>query len=404
MNLSKLLSQSISWCAIASVFFTPISTSLQNIFIIVTCLLVLQNKNFRSQIWDMCRQLWVISAICLFLLTMVGACWSAADSKDILTVVGKYSKLLYLPVLIVAFRDTKTRWWALHAFVLAMLITCIISYLKVVGWCHYHGPDPAFVFRRHIMTGYMMSFAVYLCAFFWIRSQGVGRLIYSFLILLMSYQVLFISMGRASYVIYLMLTILLFAQTVSFKKFVFALAGIGLMTVLTYSSSQIMQQRVYEAVQDWQGFHQQTNANTPVGYRLQFHKFAHHLFLRHPYLGNGTSGFSDAFKKEQPVPAWGPTLFEPHSEFWLVAADWGILGLLCLMSFFIFLSAAAWVRKETRPIALGLIASFLFGCCLDSLLLYGSSGFFFLLLMAICLAEEIPANNSYNPVGMFHAP
>lgn len=390
----------VALCAIGSLFFTPISASFQSIFVILTCVLALVEKNSRHKAWLLCRQSWFISALGLCLLSWVGSLWSSAEIKDIFTVIGKYSKLLYLPLFIIAFRDLKTRFIAIHAFLLAMLITCFISYLKKLGWCHYHGLDPAFVFRNHIMTGYMMTFAAYLSALYAIKTRGKMRVLYGVLVLLLSYQVLFISMGRTSYLTYLLLALLLFAQFLSWRKFLIALIAVGILSAGIYQTSDIMQQRAQEAIHDWKGFHQQTEKNTPVGFRLQFHQFAHQLFNRHPILGNGTSGFSDAFKKEQPVPAWGPTLFEPHSQYWLVAADWGIMGLLFFSGFFISLLIASWPRKETWPIALGLITSFLLGCFLDSLLLYAGTGYFFLILMALCLAGDVEPLPTRHIIGL----
>ena len=46
---------------------------------------------------------------------------------DKILVLEKYSKLLYLPVLLAGLLEERTRKLALHAFLLAMSITCLIS-------------------------------------------------------------------------------------------------------------------------------------------------------------------------------------------------------------------------------------------------------------------------------------
>jgi O-antigen ligase len=223
------------------------------------------------------------------------------------------------------------------------------------------------------------------------------------LILLFSYQVLFIGMGRTSYLTYLLLMTLFVIQVFSWRKLVLALLLVASFVCIIYKESTIMNQRVHEAIQDWQGFHNHTVKDTPVGFRLQFHAYAHTLFNHHPLIGTGTSGFSASFKKDQPVPGWGKkTLFEPHSQYWLMAVDWGLMGLALFISFFVSLLLACWRRVETRSIGLGLIASFLMGSFLDSLLLYSGTGYFFLLFMALSLAggtKTLPASSIVSLVG-----
>ena len=146
-----------------------------------------------------------------------------------------------------------------------------------------------------------------------------------------------------------------------------------------------MQQRTQDAISDWRAYQHAGFKDTPVGFRLQYYAFAHVLFNRHPWIGNGTSGFSDAFNKERPIQSRS-TLFEPHSQYWLVAVDSGVIGLAFLALFFACLFKAIR-HSDLRPIALGMLISFLLGSTADSLLLYAGTGYFFLLFMALCLAD-----------------
>lgn len=383
-----------AYAVIASVFFAPLSSSLQSLSVVLTLCFVLASTPLRQQAQALCSEPWLITAAALFVMSVLASSWSLAPREDILVIIGKYSKLLYLPCFVVAFQSPRTRFLAAHAFIAAMVLTCLISFLKKAGLCHYHGDDPAFVFRKHIMTGYMMAFAVYLSALYWFKSTTLkARIFYSVLILMMSYQVLFIGMGRSSYLIYFLLMMLCVALTFSWRQCLVALCAVVALIVTIYTQSNIMQQRFHEAVYDWKSFHNQTDLNTPVGFRLQFHRFAHRQFDKHPWIGNGTSGLGEAFKIEQPIPAWGERLFEPHSQYWLVAADWGAVGLSLFFSFFLTLLHAVWRLKETRDIAFGMLTSFLLGCFFDSLLLYAGTGYFFLLFMALSLgAKQIPAS------------
>ncbi len=391
----------VSWASagiVSSVFFAPLSSSLQSLSVAFTLVCVLGSPVLRQDAKTLCSKPWFWSVSALFLMSVLASFWSSAPHSDIGVIIGKYSKLLYLPCFVVAFRNQKIRTQAIHAFIAAMVFTCLISFLKKAGLCSYHGPDPAFVFRKHIMTGYMMSFAVYLCTLFFFKAKTLWvRVVYALLIVMMSYQVLFIGMGRSGYLTYFLLMFLSVVLTFSWRKSLWALGVFIFAGTMVYLQSDIMQQRAHEAIYDWRSFHNQTDLNTPVGFRLQFHRFAQTQFLKHPWIGNGTSGLSQAYAIEQPIPAWGTRLFEPHSQYWLVAADWGVMGLFFFLMLFYTFSRATFRSKETRNIAIGMMSSFLLGCFFDSLLLYAGTGYFFLLFMALSLsALEIPANNPHN--------
>ena len=383
-----------AFAMMASAFFLPISASLQSIFFILTFILILLTPNFRAKMISLLPKNWCMSALGLFFLSFIACFWTQASMQDALIVVGKYSKLLSLPLLVIGFQHKQTRIFVIHAFLLAMWVTCVISCLKAAGVVHYHGDDPGFVFRNHIITGYMMAFAAYLSALYAMQTQLKLRWLYLALALLFSYQVLFINMGRTSYVNYLLLLLLFMVQTFSWRKALLAILVALSVFGMIYHQSAIMQARAHEAINDWRHYHENSVKDTPVGFRLQFHDYARTLFHRRPFLGYGTGGFSHAFKQDQPVPGWGETLFEPHSQYWLIAVDWGILGLMCFMGFFVSLFLTSWRHHETRCIAIGLIFTFLLGCALDSLLLYSVTGYFFLLFTALCLAgspESAPA-------------
>ncbi len=104
--------------------------------------------------------------------------------------------------------------------------------------------------------------------------------------------------------------------------------------------------------------------------------------------GNGSASFQYLYHEENPIPARGRELLEPHSQYWLIAAEWGILGLAALTFFFAGLWIACWRLKTMRPLAMAIFLPFVLACYTDSLLLYSGTGYFFLMMMALCLGEN----------------
>src|SRR3990167_10132914 len=156
----------VSLFLIATLFAVPVSTSAESLLLVMAMVFIVLTPDGRASLGTLLSRPWCLSGFCLFFISVLGCIWTSASMHDALVVVGKYTKLLYFPLFVIGFRARETRLLAIHAFLLAMLLTCVISLCIFVHLIDYHGDDPGFVFRNHIMTGYMMAFAAFLSAFF----------------------------------------------------------------------------------------------------------------------------------------------------------------------------------------------------------------------------------------------
>ena len=381
-----------------SLFAVPISESGRSIFVGIALALILMTPSYRKELVSTLSKPWCQALLGLLLLTFIACIWSPASSYEKISMIKKYSKLLFLPLLAVGFCEPRTRRIGLHAFLAAMLITCLLSLSKAAGLLTYNGGESGQVFRNHIMTGLMMSFAAYLSAWFCLKEQTSWRYLYALFVIVFSYQILFISSGRTGYVIYALMMFVFMVQTIPWRKLGFALMLGCSLFALSYYQSPIMQAAIKNVAD---GLHQYDhgNKNTSIGYRMQFHAFAKKLFLRHPIIGNGTGSYTYLFRKEDPVPAWqdirkSPNkLFEPHSQYWLIASEFGLLGIGVLLFFFGSLLVASLRLDSMKNMAIALILLFMVGNLSDSLLFYSGTGYFFLILMGLCLGEEQTRQN-----------
>lgn len=371
----------------ASLLATPLSSTAKSVFIVLAISLIIVLPTYRRDLLNTLSQSWCIAAIGFFLIALLACAWSPATLSEKWLEVEKYSKLLYLPVLVVGFRDATARRLGLHGFLLAMIITCIASALFSLGLFMSRHVEAGGMFRNHIMTGYMMAFAAYLSSLLFLQQKGKARIGYGLLVVLFSYHVLFVNNGRTGYVIYLMLMGLLMVQWFSWRQ---ALAGIILgcsLFTLSYYQSPVMRLGIESAVTECKQY-SKNEKDTSIGFRLQFHDYAKQLFMRHPWLGNGTASFTHIYQVEKPFPAWGHKLLEPHSQYWLVASEYGVLGCLVLAFFFGSLVLTSFRLKLLKPLAFAVLLPFMVGNLSDSLLFYSGTGYFFILFMALCLGER----------------
>lgn len=380
-------------CTTALFFVTPLSSSLKSIFLSLTVAIIILTPRFRQELSNLLANKYFLSVILLVMLAAIGCVWSPAIQAEKFLVFEKWSKLLYLPCLVVALKNPKHQQMAINAFILAMVITCCCSlYLKIAG-IHGGGKmEVDGVFRNHIMTGIMVAFAAYLAGIAFLRSKKLPRVLYLLTFLLTTAHIFFINESRTGYAIYLLLFILLVIQYASWRQALLAVLAICVIFAISFYVNNQCKERVELAYQQLHNYSQ--DKNTSLGFRIQFHDFATKIFQEKPLIGQGTGSFTYKFRVEDPVPAWthdenhSGRLLEPHGQYWLVAAEFGIIGLLALLFFYLELAYRTYNLDKMRPIAIALFIMLIFGNLSDSLLFYSGSGYFFILFFALAFSEQ----------------
>lgn len=373
------------------VFFLPLSPSLKSIFFVLGILSVLFNPKYNQYLGHAYNTYWGRAALLLVVFVALACFWSPAPIAIRMSVLSKYCKLLYLPILAVGFIQQKTRIWCINAYLLSMVVTFIAALLKIRGFIDLGDPtDPGELFYNHIVTGFMMALACYLAAFQFFKHQGWLRVSYAVVVLSTSYQVLFLNTGRTGYVIYIVLMGLFLIQKLSWNKALLGLVLLCCMMFLAYSFSPRLQNGVDDLISNVQSMHLSPEQNlNSLGYRLQFHDYAATLFVKHPIIGLGTGAFQYQFSLDKPLPLWGDVLNDPHSQYWLTLAEQGIIGAGFLILFLVSLFFAALQLTDNKPILLGVLIAFCTSSFFDSVLCYSTIGYLLIILSSLCFGEFI---------------
>ena len=387
---------------ILALFTLPISSTARSLFVILAVLCLVFDSKARADLKSLLVRPWMRALLALLCVAILGCFWGPANAHEKWMVLEKYSKLLYLPFFVVGFRDVRTRHVAIHAFLAAMLLTTALLILKAMGMIHYGGPDPGQLFRNHTMTGYMLAFAAYLTLTLAFKTTALKRAAYVVCFVVLSYTVIFISTGRMAYLSYALVMLIWFFQYFSWRKAMLFGSGFLLCFCVSYQVNPTMQFLVHQAEDDLALYHQDIK-NTSVGLRLQFHTYAYRLFKQQMWIGNGTGGFSHLLKRDasevirhdatsdraKPFVAW-----EPHSQYWLIASEYGVMGLFI---YFFFLGSLLWESlrlREMRAMACATLLPFIVGSLTDSLMLYSGTGYFFFLFLALCFSASKSSSKS----------
>lgn len=396
MQITKKLTpeNALFFCITALFCATPLSSSLKSIFLSASIGIILITPSYRQELINLLAERFFVTGLLLVLIAAFACLWSPASISEKLLVLEKWSKLLYLPCLVVALKNPKLRKTAIDAFIIAMVFTCLCSFfykitnLELTGKINIDG-----IFRNHIMTSIMTSFAAYLAGALFLKSKNLPRILYLLCMLITSSQILFINESRTGYVVYLLLMSLLILQNTSKIKALLGICAICGIFMASCFLNHTLLDRIVSVKNNLHSY--QTDKNTPIGYRLQFHSFAENIFKSHPIIGNGTASFTYKFRTENPVPAWTDAKFhsgrllEPHGQYWLVAAEFGSIGLLALLLFYAEIIYRTFKLEDMRNISLSLFIILAIGNLTDSLLFYSGSGYFFILFFALAFSEKI---------------
>lgn len=367
----------------ATLFFIPISASLKSIFIILSAIGILLTPSYRNNLSLVFSEHWCKAAIALFLIVLVACLWSSAPYHTRFMFIDKYSKLLYLPIFAIGFRNPKTRKMGIYAFFLAMIITFIMACLKGNNQPGTYDR----LFHDHIATSYMMAFAAYLSGLLASQSVGIKRILLLLQTMLFSYQILFMNLGRMGYILYFSLMILLLIQALPWKYLGAGLLGFCALFSLCAYNSNVISIGLHNISTDLNQY-QEGKIDTSVGMRLVFHTYAKSLFLSSPWIGHGTGSFSKFYQTYNTVPAYS-NIMEPHSQYWLIASEYGLLGIAALLCFFASLLIAAFHLSEMKPVMIGMLVCFFISNVSDSQLLHSNIGYLFIIFCGLCLGELV---------------
>src|SRR3970282_2079924 len=89
--------------------------------------------------------------------------YSSAGFEDVRAVLGKYDKLLYIPVVISILDKTAWRTRAYASFVASMGFVLLLSYAKWFDFLPPHAfSDDYVIAKTHILHGVLMALLLYL--------------------------------------------------------------------------------------------------------------------------------------------------------------------------------------------------------------------------------------------------
>jgi O-antigen ligase len=384
------------WLAVLVGFCIPLATTVVEVLMalyLYTLISAWELPLRGKMVWAnrVCR--WVVILIGVML---AGMWWTSAPYEESIYGFVKHRELLYAPLFLTAFRRAEVRRRGVQAFMLGATVLMLLSYAEYlfsidIGLHSSIGVSGGasagyVIFKDRIVHNLLMSFLAFLFTKELFQAEiSRIRLLYAAGLLLCLGNMLFLVQGRTGYLVTAALMVLLFYQWSGWRGLAYAAVVVPAVGFSAYFTSEVVKERVDSTLSQIGNHFGDTRRRSPDP-RLEFYETTIRMIAERPWLGSGTGSFHREFREFSRQTGARYTA-DPHSEYLLVAAQWGLVGLLVFLT---VLGRAWWYSGELatleRNVAQGMLVTVATGCLFNSLLLGFTGGLFFGYFMALCYA------------------
>lgn len=392
-------------------FSVPVSVALDNLLL---ALLLLGALFHGPEIWKIARHHPVArAAMLLFLMLLVGTLYGDTPLREAMGILGKYMDLAFIPIFIFALAKQDSRKFAIYAFLAAMGLTLVLSYLvgfqaiPVQTWMSkFTLVDNPVIFYSHITQNNMMAFAAFL-AFLQARDEATisKRLGWSAFGLLALSNIVFMVQGRTGYAVLLILLVWFLWSSLGryltrkghswgARQAALIVIGLGVVVGLIYQVSPRLHERVHNTIAEYQAWSPYHGKATSTGQRLDWYYATAGIITDQPLLGVGTGGFPAAFLKQVEGQDVAMT-HNPHNEYLMITVQTGVVGLALLLFLFYTLwrTASLLATAFEQDAARGLALAYMVNCLFNSALLDHADGLLFSFMAAVLFSGIKPQAN-----------
>ena len=385
--------------ACAALFSIVLPTAVPNIFLGFFLVFWILAGNYKFKIDLVINNPVAVLCIVIFLLFLLGLIYTSATTEDSLKLLKKYSKFLYVPLLLSAFTTPQWRRYGYISFLSGVTLMLLMSYMTLLGWSPdsiYSGAysaarqvDPI-VFRSRIAHSTLVAFAAFLFLIHAINNKRF-RIVFVALAVLASFNVLGMMTSRTGQVVWLALMILLIYQRFSWKYLVVGIILVPILTVGTIFSFEKTRVRMYELVDDYELI-VQNQYSSALGLRYIWAHTGLEIIKNNLLVGTGTGSYKEEFIKiieTRNIPNKNAyTTMNPHNEYISIGVQLGILGLIA----YLLLLIKQWMLSKYLPnsmgkIAQGMIITIAVGGLFNSVIYAHTQGIFFVLFSALLFAS-----------------
>lgn len=384
------------WFGIILIFGIPWSHAFFNIGIygLFLCL-ALSPSHYKDWLLALNNKISLI-AVLLFTYICIGLLYTSAGLDIAIPEVKMYAKLLIIPIFIVLYKDGMWTNRIIYSYALGAFILIIPTILDGTGILKALSVDLSKIkdgsytnlslvyWRNHIINGFHTSILFSICVLSSVKFKKY-RIQLIFISLICLADVIFFINGRLALASIVSAILLLILQNLKTTKNKYLLVFILVfISIIFYSQSTSLQNRVKSVTQEAKLFHEEKNISTSGGVRLFYWSMSFDLFTKNPLFGSGPGSFrQNLISPDNPLR----TVLHKHAhnEYLTLISQNGLIGLILFLylTILVYKKNLASDNELVKKIVQIALLLFLLNSLTDSSLNNESEGWTFVVLASI---------------------
>jgi O-antigen ligase len=335
------LVQAADCLAVGVAVSLPWSTSATEIFVALWVIAVVPTLDIgmvRRQLATAAGLLPVL----LFLLAVIGMLWADVTWAERLGGLGKFRRLLVIPLLLMHFRRSERGVWVLYGFFAATLVLLILSYgLALIPGLPWRGVKGVGVPAKDYI---FQSANFLLCAFALLGDaceRGRLQLWHAALhrvalALLFLGNIVFVVSSRTALLVAPVLLLLLGWREFRWKGVVGAVLIGCLVGAASWFESPYLHDRLATSVAELEAYRAKDAPNS-TGLHLEFLRKSLTFVQTAPIIGHGTGSIGEQFRNSALGHEGASSALSenPHNQIFAVAIQLGLVGTVVLLAMWI---------------------------------------------------------------------
>lgn len=329
------------WLAVGVAISLPWSTTATGILITLWLVAVLPTLD----VSELRRELKTAAGflpVLLWLLAAVGMLWADVTWAERIGGLGKFHRLLLIPLLLAHFRRSENGVWVLYGFFVSVLVLLVASFglalIPGLPWRGMHQagvPTKDYIFQSANFL--LCAFALLGCACAaarvrrWRRAASFVALAILFLA-----NIFFIVTSRTALLVAPVLLLLLGWREFGWK----GLVGAGLLGCVfggtIWLGSPYLRERLITSVTEFQAYRAREATNS-TSLHLEFLRKSLSFVEAAPIIGHGTGSIPEQFRNAALGQAGVASVSSenPHNQIFAVAIQLGLAGTIVLLAMWI---------------------------------------------------------------------
>lgn len=390
-------------CCVFTALFLPFSTALTNVFSIAAMVLWLIGSNLKTELHRLLNTPFVCALLLFLLFVCLSIFWNEGTWSSYRSEIGNYRRFLFLLILFLLGQNRESwREGMLFAFFIStavLILVCIGIYFAVPFLPPLRPGQGAIFHKSHIAQGFLLACHMVIAIRYVIFSHHIELRVVAAITAFLAFIVsVFMTYGRTGYLcvgvcLGVAAVFFLLEKRKKIATFFFAVFAIAL---VAGAFSSHVQTRWQNAQSDITQF-QQGNKDTSMGLRFYFWQTSLKTIEDNPILGVGCGAIEPtSCRYAVGSPNEDGSCFSftnPHEDYLFVLAQYGIVGFLLWVAFFVcFIRRSFTFSLKDKWTLWGVTALYLAGSFFNTFSRDITECTTFVLLVAVLLAMQSRKN------------